>query len=132
MSLENFEILATYPCQYGETKVLEMKIDLVPGANPLQIPSETVESRPEGNITESDRQVVRTRSDRTFGEPLGVTSSACEKERWKDKMGNRSKRIKKCKQSNPAIPRRIFKKFYTAYKKLRCSCPEIHVELIMQ
>ena len=29
--LDNFEILATHPCQYGETEVLEMKIDLVPG-----------------------------------------------------------------------------------------------------
>ena len=25
------EVLATHPSQYGETKVLEMKIDLVPG-----------------------------------------------------------------------------------------------------
>ena len=30
--LDNFEVLATNPSEYGETKVLEMKIDLVPGA----------------------------------------------------------------------------------------------------
>ena len=30
--LDNFEVLATDPSQYGETKVLEMKINLVPGA----------------------------------------------------------------------------------------------------
>ena len=30
--LDNFEVLATHPSQYGETEVLEMKIDLVPGA----------------------------------------------------------------------------------------------------
>ena len=30
--LDNFEILATHSSQYRETKVLEMKIDLVPGA----------------------------------------------------------------------------------------------------
>ena len=30
--LDNFEVLAIHPSQYGETKVLEMKIDLVPGA----------------------------------------------------------------------------------------------------
>ena len=30
--LDNFKNLATHPSQYGETKVLEMKIDLLPGA----------------------------------------------------------------------------------------------------
>ena len=29
--IDNFEVLTTHPSQYGETKVLEMKIDLVPG-----------------------------------------------------------------------------------------------------
>ena len=28
--LDNFQVLATHPSQYGETKVLEMKIGLVP------------------------------------------------------------------------------------------------------
>ena len=32
--LDNFEVLAMHPSQYGETEVLEMKIDLVPGAIP--------------------------------------------------------------------------------------------------
>ena len=31
MFLDNFEVLATHFSQYGETEVLEMKIDLVPG-----------------------------------------------------------------------------------------------------
>ena len=30
--LDNFDVLATHPSQYGETDVLEMKINLVPGA----------------------------------------------------------------------------------------------------
>ena len=30
--LDNFEVLATHPSQYGETEVLELKIDLIPGA----------------------------------------------------------------------------------------------------
>ena len=34
--LDNFEALATHPSQYGETKVLEMKIDLEPGAIPYK------------------------------------------------------------------------------------------------
>ena len=34
--LDNFEVLATHPSQYGEIKVLEMKIDLVPGAIPYK------------------------------------------------------------------------------------------------
>ena len=29
--VDNFEVLATHPSQYGETEVLEMKIDLVQG-----------------------------------------------------------------------------------------------------
>ena len=34
--LDNFEVLATHPSQYGETEVLEMKIDLVLGAIPYK------------------------------------------------------------------------------------------------
>ena len=34
--LDNFEVLATYPSQYGETNVLEMKIDLIPRAVPYK------------------------------------------------------------------------------------------------
>ena len=34
--LDNFEVLATHPSQYDETKVLEMKIDLVPGVIPYK------------------------------------------------------------------------------------------------
>ena len=30
--LDNFEVLATHPSQYGETEVLEMKINLVTGS----------------------------------------------------------------------------------------------------
>ena len=30
--LDNFEVLAMHPSQYGETEVLERKSDLVPGA----------------------------------------------------------------------------------------------------
>ena len=33
---DNFEVLATHPSQYGKTKVLEMKTDLVPGAIPYK------------------------------------------------------------------------------------------------
>ena len=34
--LDNFEVLATHPSQYGETEVLKMKIDLVPRAIPYK------------------------------------------------------------------------------------------------
>ena len=34
--LDNFEVLPTHPSQYGEIKVLEMKIDLVPGGIPYK------------------------------------------------------------------------------------------------
>ena len=35
--LDNFEVLIMTPSQYGETKVLEMKIYLVPGAIPYKL-----------------------------------------------------------------------------------------------
>ena len=44
--LDNFEVLAKHPSQYGETAVLEMKINLVPGVIPYKFTSETVESGP--------------------------------------------------------------------------------------
>ena len=34
--LDYFEVLVTHPSQYGETKVLEIKIDLVPGWIPYK------------------------------------------------------------------------------------------------
>ena len=34
--LDNFKVLAMHPSQYGETKVLKMKIDLVPGVIPYK------------------------------------------------------------------------------------------------
>ena len=34
--VDNFEVLAKHPCQYGETKVLQMKIDLIPEAIPYK------------------------------------------------------------------------------------------------
>ena len=51
--LDNLEVLATHPSQYGETEVLEMKIDLVPGAIPYK--SRVSESGSEGKFTRSDR-----------------------------------------------------------------------------
>ena len=36
MYSDNFKLLAMHPSQYGETEVLEMKIDLVPGAIPYK------------------------------------------------------------------------------------------------
>ena len=37
--------------------------------------------------------MVGTRGDQTFSEPLGIASSNPEEERWKNEMGNGSKRI---------------------------------------
>ena len=34
--LDNFEVSAMHPSQYGDTEVLEMKIDLVPGVIPYK------------------------------------------------------------------------------------------------
>ena len=73
--------------------MLEMKIDLVPGAIPYKNLSETVEPRSEGEFTESDRQVVRARIDQTVSESLCVASGTCKEEGRKDKMGHRSERV---------------------------------------
>ena len=35
--LDNFEVLAPHPSQYGETKVLEIKIDLVCGRSHINL-----------------------------------------------------------------------------------------------
>ena len=45
--LDSFEVLATHLSQYGETKVLQIKIYLVPWGIPYKSRSETVESRSE-------------------------------------------------------------------------------------
>ena len=37
MFLDNFKVLATHCSQYVETEVLEIKIDLVPGAIPCKL-----------------------------------------------------------------------------------------------
>ena len=34
--VDKFEVLATHPSQYGETEVLQMKIDLIPGSIPYK------------------------------------------------------------------------------------------------
>ena len=53
--LDNFKVLATHPSQYGETEVLEIKIDLIPAERSITILSETIESRSEGKSMRSDR-----------------------------------------------------------------------------
>ena len=58
-----------HPSQYGETDVLEMKIDLIPGAVPYKSRVKTVESGSKRKFTRLDRQVDRARSDQTVGEP---------------------------------------------------------------
>ena len=51
LSLDFVEVSATHPSQYGETEVLEMKIYLLPEAIQIQIASETIEPRSEGEFT---------------------------------------------------------------------------------
>ena len=48
--LDNFEVLATHPSQYGETNVLEMKIDLVPGAVPYKSRVRPLNPDQKGNL----------------------------------------------------------------------------------
>ena len=60
MLLDNFEVLATHPSQYGETEVFEKSSvrnedRSSASSNPVQILSETIESRPEGELKRSDR-----------------------------------------------------------------------------
>ena len=48
--LDNFDVLATHPSQYGETNVLEMKIDLVPGAVPYKSRVRPLNPDQKGNL----------------------------------------------------------------------------------
>ena len=48
--LDNFEVLATHPSQYGETDVLEMKIDLIPGAVPYRSRVRPLNPDQKGNL----------------------------------------------------------------------------------
>ena len=48
--LDNFEVLATHPSQYGETDVLQMKIDLIPGAVPYNSRVRLLNSDQQGNL----------------------------------------------------------------------------------
>jgi len=60
--LENFSTLALHPNHYGKTDLLELRIELQPGAVP-------------GDY-------------RTCKQSLGIATSSCEEKGWEDKMGD--------------------------------------------
>ena len=61
--LNNFEVLASHPSQYGKTEVLEMKIDLVLGVIPYKFRVRLLNPDLKENLRDPVRQVVRERSD---------------------------------------------------------------------
>ena len=50
MFLDNFEVLGMHPSQYGETKLLAMKIDLIPGAVPYKSRVRPLNPDQKGNL----------------------------------------------------------------------------------
>ena len=80
--LDNFQILATHLSQYGETKVLEMKIDLVPGAIPYKYRVRPLNQK--DNLQQEDE----TKSNGTFSESLSVAIGTCKEEGWEVKVGH--------------------------------------------
>ena len=104
--LDNFEVLATHPSQYGETEVLEMKIDLVPGAilyksrvrplNPDQkenLRDQINKWLEQGEIKSSVSPWALPLVPMKKKDGLGVASGTREEEGWTDKMGHRPERI---------------------------------------
>ena len=53
--LDHFKVLAKHPSQYGETELLEMKIDLVPGAIPYKSLMKPLNPDQKDNLREQDR-----------------------------------------------------------------------------
>ena len=48
--LDNFKVLAMHPSQYGETDILEMKIELIPGAVPYRSRVRPLNPDQKGNL----------------------------------------------------------------------------------
>ena len=95
--LDNFDVLATHPNQYGETEVLEMKIDLIPGAilykSRVRLLNPDQKENLQDQIDEWLDQGVIEPSISPWASPLGIAIGARKEERRLDKVGDRSKRI---------------------------------------
>ena len=120
--LDNFEVLATHPSQYGETEVLEMKIDLVPGAIPYKAqvrPLNPDQKENLGNqIDEWLEQEVIEPSVSPWVSPLVPLKKKDGRTRWVTYLRELNKQTVK-----DSYPLMNIQEIYTAYKELRCSRP---------
>ena len=81
-----------HPIQYGETDVLEMKIDLVPGAVPYKSRVRPLNPDQKRNLQDQIDEWIEQVMIEPSVSPW-ATPSISEEERWEEKMSNRSKRI---------------------------------------
>ena len=90
--LDNFEVLATHLSQCGETEVLEMKIDLVPGATLYKFRLRLLNPYQKENLRD---QIDKWLEQGVIEPPVSpwVASGAHEEKGQTDKMGHRPERI---------------------------------------
>ena len=91
--LDNFKVLATHLSQNGETKVLQMKVDLVPMAISYKSRVRLLNPDQKDNLRKQIDS-AGARSHRTVSESLGVAAYTGEEEGWQDKVGHRPERVR--------------------------------------
>ena len=82
--LENFDVLAMHPSQFGETEVYKFRV------RPFN-------SDQKENLWDQ----IDEWSDGTFSESLGVPFLTPEEEGWMDEMGHRSERVEQANCQGP-------------------------------
>ena len=84
--LENFSTLALHPNHYGKMDLLELRIELQPGAVPKRSKVRPLNPDQRANLKE---QLDPTRDYRTCQQSLGIATSSSEEEGREDEMGDR-------------------------------------------
>ena len=88
--LDNFKVLATHPSQYGEIKVLEMKIDLIPGAIPYKSQVRPLNLDQKENLRDQIDEWLEQGVIEPSISPWASPLVPREEERRTDKVGYRS------------------------------------------
>ena len=82
-----------HPSQYGETKVLEMKIDLVPGAISYKSRVRHLNPDQKENLQDKIDEWLEQGVIESSVSPWASLLVPVKKKAWKNEMGHRSERI---------------------------------------